>query len=92
MHYDAAVIAGFPAYYGNTYGQWASNLSGTGPMTTEPDYRPRDWASQPPYRYPDYKSTALRGPTRNTPPLSTYAIEPPPAPMVSMSTIGTIAW
>jgi protocatechuate 3,4-dioxygenase beta subunit len=69
MHYDAAAIAGFPAYYGNAYSQWASNLSGTDPMTTEPDYMPRDWASQPPYRYANYKSTALRGPTRPLVPL-----------------------
>ncbi|MFQ5914033.1 MAG: protocatechuate 3,4-dioxygenase subunit beta [Nitrospinota bacterium] len=26
--------------------------------------KPRDWKSQPPYIYPDYKSTALRGPTK----------------------------
>ena len=32
---------------------------------------------------------ALRGPTRNAPPSSTYAMEPPPAPIVWMSIIGT---
>ncbi|WP_019561354.1 MULTISPECIES: protocatechuate 3,4-dioxygenase subunit beta [Caldimonas] len=26
--------------------------------------RPRDWDSHPPYIYPDYKSTVLRGPTK----------------------------
>lgn len=30
---------------------------------------PRDWASHPPYIYPGYKSTALRGPTRPLVPL-----------------------
>ena len=32
--------------------------------TTKPktSYTPRDWASQPPYVHPDYKSTVLRGP------------------------------
>ena len=69
MHYDAAVFAGFPAYYGNAYGQWASNLSETGAMTREADYMPRDWESQPPYRYANYKSTALRGPTKPLVPL-----------------------
>ena len=32
---------------------------------------------------------ALRGPTRNAPPSSTYAIEPPPAPIACTSSIGT---
>ena len=27
-------------------------------------YKPRDWSSQPPLIYPDYKSTRLRGPTK----------------------------
>ncbi len=27
-------------------------------------FKPRDWASQPPYRFPAYRSTALRGPTK----------------------------
>ena len=31
--------------------------------------RPRDWASHPPYLYPDYRSTALRGPKRPLVPL-----------------------
>ncbi|WP_207481454.1 protocatechuate 3,4-dioxygenase subunit beta [Arenibaculum pallidiluteum] len=30
---------------------------------------PRDWSSHPPYVYPDYKSTVLRGPTRPLIPL-----------------------
>lgn len=30
----------------------------------------RDWASQPPYIHPDYKSTVLRGPTRPLVPLA----------------------
>jgi protocatechuate 3,4-dioxygenase beta subunit len=38
-------------------------------MNDPPPYRPRDWASHPPYLYPDYKSTALRGPTRLLVPL-----------------------
>ena len=33
-------------------------------------YAPRDWDSHPPYLYPDYKSTGLRGPTRPLVPLS----------------------
>jgi protocatechuate 3,4-dioxygenase beta subunit len=31
--------------------------------------RPRDWASHPPYVYPGYRSTVLRGPTRPLVPL-----------------------
>ena len=32
--------------------------------------KPRDWRCQPPYLYPDYKSTALRGPTKPLVPLA----------------------
>ncbi len=32
-------------------------------------YAPRDWDSHPPYHYPDYKSTGLRGPTKPLVPL-----------------------
>lgn len=32
-------------------------------------YNPRDWATQPPYLAPDYKSTPLRAPTRTLIPL-----------------------
>ena len=32
-------------------------------------FRPRDWHSHPPLIYADYKSTALRGPTRPLVPL-----------------------
>ncbi len=28
------------------------------------NFKPRDWDTQPPYIYPDYKSTPLRGPTK----------------------------
>src|SRR5918992_3761352 len=35
----------------------------------ETDYTPRDWASQPPYIHPDYKSTVLRGPLQPLVPL-----------------------
>ena len=30
---------------------------------------PRDWSSHPPYIYPDYRSTPLRGPTKPLVPL-----------------------
>ena len=30
---------------------------------------PRDWTAHPPYLYPGYRSTALRGPTRPLVPL-----------------------
>ena len=33
-------------------------------------YAPRDWDSHPPYLYPDYKSTGLRGPTKPLVPLN----------------------
>ena len=33
-------------------------------MSARKGFAPRDWASHPPYLYPDYKSTALRGPSR----------------------------
>lgn len=32
-------------------------------------FKPRDWASHPPYLYPDYKSTGLRAPTQPLVPL-----------------------
>lgn len=38
-------------------------------MTTETCIAPRDWNTQPPYVYPAYKSTVLRGPTRPLIPL-----------------------
>ena len=33
-------------------------------------FRPRDWDSQPPYVYPEYKSTVLRGPTKPLVPIA----------------------
>ena len=45
-----------------------------------------------PYAAGPGSAPAERGPTRKMPPGSTYAIEPPPAPIVSTSTIGIIAW
>jgi hypothetical protein len=44
-----------------------------------------------PYAAGPGSAPAERGPTRKMPPASTYAIEPPPAPIVSTSTIGIIA-
>lgn len=38
-------------------------------MTTHGPFNPRDWTSQPPYVWPDYKSTVLRGPTKPLIPL-----------------------
>lgn len=38
-------------------------------MTAHGPFSPRDWVSQPPYAWPDYKSTALRGPTKPLIPL-----------------------
>lgn len=38
-------------------------------MTAHGPFSPRDWVSQPPYVYPDYKSTVLRGPTKPLIPL-----------------------
>jgi protocatechuate 3,4-dioxygenase beta subunit len=35
----------------------------------ENELAPRDWTTQPPYVFPDYKSTVLRGPTRPLIPL-----------------------
>lgn len=35
----------------------------------EQPLNPRDWSTQPPYIYPDYKSTPLRGPTKPLVPL-----------------------
>ena len=50
--------------------------------------------SVPPWSYAagPGMAPAERGPTRKMPPESMYAIEPPPAPIVSTSTIGIIAW
>ncbi len=36
-----------------------------------PLVEPRDWTSQPPYIYPEYRSTPLRGPTRPLLPIDT---------------------
>ncbi|MGH6912835.1 MAG: protocatechuate 3,4-dioxygenase subunit beta, partial [Geminicoccales bacterium] len=38
-------------------------------MEPDTEYTPRDWASQPPYVHPDYKSTVLRGPLKPLVPL-----------------------
>lgn len=38
----------------------------------------RDWSSHPPYVYPDYKSTSLRGPTRPLVPADVPLHLPPP--------------
>ncbi|MCK5273394.1 MAG: protocatechuate 3,4-dioxygenase subunit beta [Alphaproteobacteria bacterium] len=38
-------------------------------MTAHGPFSPRDWVSQPPYVYPDYKSTVLRGLTKPLIPL-----------------------
>jgi protocatechuate 3,4-dioxygenase, beta subunit len=38
-------------------------------MKPDAEYTPRDWASQPPYVHPDYKSTVLRGPLKPLVPL-----------------------
>lgn len=38
-------------------------------MSDLPPLGPRDWSSHPPYVYPGYKSTVLRGPTRPLIPL-----------------------
>ena len=38
-------------------------------MSSEDSMNPRDWSTQPPYLYEDYKSTRLRGPTRPLVPL-----------------------
>ena len=38
-------------------------------MTQDGDYGARDWDSHPPYLYPAYKSTPLRGPSRPLVPL-----------------------
>ena len=37
-------------------------------------YAARDWSSQPPLIFPDYRSTPLRGPTRPLVPLAQYAL------------------
>lgn len=38
-------------------------------MTAHGPFSPRDWGTHPPYVYPDYKSTVLRGPTKPLIPL-----------------------
>jgi len=38
-------------------------------MTAHGPFSPRDWDAHPPYVYPDYKSTGLRGPTQPLIPL-----------------------
>ena len=39
-------------------------------MSENASFKPRDWQANPPYAYPDYKSTVLRGPTRPLIPLA----------------------
>ncbi len=39
-------------------------------MSARHPFKPRDWDSHPPYLYPDYKSTALRAPTKPLVPLA----------------------
>lgn len=39
-------------------------------MSKPEPYAPRDWKSQPPYLFADYKSTVLRGPTKPLVPLA----------------------
>ncbi len=39
-------------------------------MTAEMPSSGRDWDSHPPYIYPDYKSTPLRGPSKPLVPLA----------------------
>lgn len=36
----------------------------------QPQMKPRDWQSHPPYRYADYKSTTLRAPTKPLVPIA----------------------
>jgi len=38
-------------------------------MRIPPTLKPRDWSSQPPYVFPAYKSTALRGPKKHLMPI-----------------------
>jgi protocatechuate 3,4-dioxygenase beta subunit len=38
-------------------------------MKPDTGYAPRDWASQPPHIYPDYRSSVLRGPVKPLVPL-----------------------
>jgi protocatechuate 3,4-dioxygenase, beta subunit len=38
-------------------------------MKPDTEYAPRDWASQPPYIHPDYRSSVLRGPLKPLVPL-----------------------
>ena len=44
-------------------------------MSARGDLDPRDWSSHPPFVYPDYRSTRLRGPTRPLLPLPAAASE-----------------
>ena len=44
-------------------------------MTAHGPFSPRDWGTHPPYVYPDYKSTTLRGPTKPLVPLKSTLSE-----------------
>jgi len=50
---------------------------------------PRDWKTQPPYVYPDYKSTAKRGPTRPLVPLKS-ALAQRHAPVYGHEDLGAL--
>ncbi len=50
---------------------------------------PRDWTAHPPYRYPDYKSTVRRGPTRPLVPLK-RALNELRAPVYGHDAVGPL--
>ncbi len=52
-------------------------------------YGPRDWSSHPPLIHPDYKSTALRGPTKPLVPL-THTLSEVTGPVYGHDSVGPL--
>jgi protocatechuate 3,4-dioxygenase, beta subunit len=50
---------------------------------------PRDWSSHPPYLWPDYKSTRLRGPTKPLTPLR-HTLSETTGPIYGHDTVGPL--
>ncbi|MBL8674186.1 MAG: protocatechuate 3,4-dioxygenase subunit beta [Rhodospirillales bacterium] len=52
-------------------------------------FKPRDWSTQPPYLYPDYKSTPLRAPTKPLIPLR-QTISEVTGPVYGQASVGPL--
>ncbi len=58
---------------------------------TDAPFAPRDWAAHPPYIYPPYRSTPLRGPTRPLVPLR-QTLSELTGPVYGHEVVGALDW